>query len=217
MPARVVPLTIVLALLVGTAAAFAVTERLKLEKAPITGTQVDKTFSPVCGCETRLAHIRFRLTRADRIRLTMIDADGRTVRTLIRSRRFSRGRHSFTWNGRSDGGRVVSDGDYRPRVELSRGNRTIVLPNPIHVDTVRPRVNVVRVVGGRSLRVDYRLSERGHALLFAGRTRVYYGRFQRPVGSIVYRPPAGAIAPLSIAAVDTAGNMSKRVKLPPPA
>ena len=64
--ARLLPILLVLGLLGGTAAAFAITEGLKLEKSPIGSTHVDKLFSPVvqlqegrrrtsrsgCGAET---------------------------------------------------------------------------------------------------------------------------------------------------------------------
>ena len=39
-------------LLAATAAAFAITERLKLTPSPILGTRVSKTFSPICRCAT---------------------------------------------------------------------------------------------------------------------------------------------------------------------
>lgn len=44
---RLIATALVLALLAATVAAFAITERLKLERSPIYGTKVDKIFSPV--------------------------------------------------------------------------------------------------------------------------------------------------------------------------
>ena len=52
---------IVLLLLVGTAVAFAETERLKLEPTPIEESFVQPAFSPVCACKTSKAEIRIRL------------------------------------------------------------------------------------------------------------------------------------------------------------
>src|SRR5205085_6293313 len=55
---RFLPAVLVVALLGGSAAAFAVTERLKLVRSPIWRTQVGKVVSPGTG---RRASIRFRL------------------------------------------------------------------------------------------------------------------------------------------------------------
>src|SRR5205085_2961412 len=115
-------------------------------------------------------HIRFRLRKADNLTLVIVDGSGGVVRTLIDGRRFNRGRRSFTWNGRDDAGQVVPDGAYRPRVHLSKEHRTIVLPNPIAVDTKPPTAKLTlrrREVtpGTVKLKVVYRLSERAHPLL----------------------------------------------------
>jgi len=84
--ARIATTLLVLALLGGTAAAFAVTEGLKLEKSPILSTRVTKEFSPTCGCPTRVATISFRLRKADRLRLQIVRGDA-VVRTLVDGRR----------------------------------------------------------------------------------------------------------------------------------
>ena len=55
--ARLLPILLVLGLLGGTAAAFAITEGLKLEKSPIGSTHVDKLFSPVCNCKKDVAEV----------------------------------------------------------------------------------------------------------------------------------------------------------------
>ena len=70
--ARLLSTLLVLGLLGGTAAAFAVTEHLKLVRSPILSTQVDnKVFSPVCRCSTEKARIHFRLRQADRVTLSI--------------------------------------------------------------------------------------------------------------------------------------------------
>ena len=48
---------LVVALLGGTATAFAVTERLKLVPTPIIAPQLTEAFSPVCECPTERARI----------------------------------------------------------------------------------------------------------------------------------------------------------------
>ena len=57
-------------------------------------------------------------------------------------RREPAGRVSYTWDGRDDASAIVSEGVYRPRVQLERNGRTIVLPNSIRVDTTAPTITL---------------------------------------------------------------------------
>jgi hypothetical protein len=225
---RHAPLFVALALLVGSAVAFGVAERLKVEKSPVTGTTVDKVFSPICRCPQRRAMIFFRLRRADRLQLSLLDDEGHEIRTLVDGERAARGPREFFWNGRDDDGRLVPEGRYRPKVELGRADRTIVLPNPIRVDVTPPNVRVLSVRPlaispdgdgrGDIVRVRYRASERGRGLLFVnGRLRVV-SRSQRQGGVLQWVGGAqdGAkLSPgrhrLSVQARDLAGNVSRRV------
>ena len=194
----------------------------------MTGTVVDKVFSPVCRCPQRRALISFRLRRADRLKLSLLDDEGREIRTLVDGERAARGPHEFFWNGRDDEGRLVPEGRYRPKVELGRADRTIVLPNPISVDVTAPTVRVVSVRPralspdgdghGDIVRVRYRASERAHGLLIVnGRLRVV-SRSQRPGGVLQWvggTPGGGKLRPgtyrLAVQARDLAGNLSERV------
>jgi hypothetical protein len=202
---------LVVGLLGATAAAFAVTEGLKLEPSPIRGTDVDKIFSP----DVRVAHIRFRLRKADRLTLTIVDSHDRLVRTLIDGRRFNRGLHGFTWNGRDDAGEIVPDAAYRPRVHLGGQHRTILLPNPIAVDT-KPPTGVLRIrrrvftPGHARIQAFYRLSEPAQALLYAnGRKVVGPSRFHPVAGKLEWFGTgfrAGTYR-LTLRALDLAGNL----------
>ena len=103
---RVVPAALVAALLVATSAAFVVTEKLKLTRNPIVGPTVDKVFSPVCHCATDSAVIRFRLRRADRVSVGIVDGDGDVVRELARNRpQPKQVPTSYVWDGRDGDGR----------------------------------------------------------------------------------------------------------------
>lgn len=208
---------VVLGLLGGTAAAFAITESRKLELAPITRTKVTKVFSPVCGCETRRAEIGFTLRKRFRLRLVIV-RDEQVVRTLIRERRAGRGRHLFTWNGRDDRGRVVREGAYRARVTID--GRRIVLPNEISVDVTPPRVTLVGVRprvtrAGTRIRVRYRVSEPARATLDVNGVRRVQGRFKRLedelrwFGIVEGRPVPPGRYRLSVGARDPAGNLSR--------
>jgi hypothetical protein len=225
---RHVPLLVALALLVGSAVAFGVAERLKVEKSPVTGTAVDKVFSPVCECPQRRASIGFRLRRADRLRLSLLDDEGEEVRTLVRGVRTTRGPHEYLWDGRDDEGRLVAEGRYRPKVELGRADRTIVLPNPIHVDMTAPVVRVTSVRPraispdgdglGDIVRIRYRANERARGLLYVNGELSVVSRSQRPAGVLQWlggaadgdRLPPGRYR-LTVRARDLAGNVSRAV------
>lgn len=224
-------LLLVLVLLGATAAAFAVTERLKLERSPITGTQVDKVFSPVCECARDSAFISFVLRRGETLTLDILDKNRRSIRMIVRDRREPAGRVFFTWDGRDNLDRVVEEGVYRPRVQLERNGRTIVLPNPIRVDTTAPVVTLVRVYprvfspdsdGNRDrVTATYRIDERARALMLVdGRQRVQ-SKFLRLEGQLVWfgRVNGTTVRPglyeIRLRAVDRAGNRSVRTRAVP--
>jgi hypothetical protein len=229
--ARWPQLLVVLALLAATAAAFAVTERLKLERSPVTGTRVDRVFSPVCECAHDVAVISIVLRRRETVTLDILDRNGRSVRTVVRNRRESAGRVSYTWDGRDNLDRVVPEGIYRPRVRLRRNGRTIVLPNPIRVDTTGPVITLVRVFprvfspdgDGRRDRVTarYRINERARAVMLVdGRQRVL-SKFRRLEGKLVWfgrndgDPVRPGVYEIRLRAVDRAGNRSMRTRAVP--
>lgn len=173
--ARILPTLLVLALLGCTAAAFAVTEGLKLERSPIADTVVDKWIAPD-SLSYSSASIGFVLRKSDRLTVEIVDANGDVVRTLARSRAARRGAQQFTWNGRDDANHVVPDGTYRPRVHLAHEHRTIQLPNRIRMDATPPLIRLVSVAPQRfspdgdsrseRIQIRYRTSELARAILY---------------------------------------------------
>ena len=215
---------LVVALLGGTAAAFAVTQGLKTRPSPITAPRIQKVFSPQCDCATRVAVIQFRLRKPDRVRLQIVDGGGTVVRTLVPGRRLRSGTVTYTWNGRDDQGRFVPEGVYKPRVHLTDQHRTIDLPNDMQVDTTAPRIRITSLAprtispngDGRndSVRITYRISEPAHAILSVDGRRVVFTRRQLERSSLVWngKIDGRALAPglhrLSLGAEDRAGNVS---------
>ncbi len=215
------PTVLVVVLIVATAGAFARTELLKLETNPVSGPRVDKQFSPVCRCQSDRAHISFRLRRADHVSLSIVDSNGHTVVKLVHNRALRAGRVSFVWNGRDADGNVVPEGSYRPKLELARHDRTIVLPDPIRVDTTPPTVRIVSAKplvispdgDGRAdgVHITYTVSEPARAILLVdGKQRVE--TLHRPLrgvvswfGRIGHALPRG-VHRLQLVAVDQAGN-----------
>lgn len=221
------PPALVLAVLVATATAFVVTERLKLERSPVQRTQVTPTFSPGCDCETPDAAISFRLRRAERLSVDVVTREGAVVRTLLVPERLERGEHEFIWSGRDDAGALASDGVYRVRLHLERG-RTITVPNRIVLDTGPPQVAAAGPArppvfspdrDGRSdgVKVSYRLSEPAHALLYVDGRLVVRSHSTATTGRLSWygRARGRAFPPrsyrLSLGARDLAGNLGSAV------
>ncbi len=222
--ARLPQLLIVLALLGATAAAFAFTERVKLERSPITGTQVDRVFSPVCECARNVAVISFVLRRRGTVTVDMLDGDGVRVRRLVRDREELKGRVAYTWDGRNDLEQIVDEGIYRPRVELEERGRTIVLPNPIRVDTTAPRIRLLSARpqvfspdgDGRRDRVTarYESNELSRAMMLVDGRRRVLSKFRSTEGQLVWfgrvngRPVRPGTYEIRLRAFDRAGNRS---------
>lgn len=224
MPLRLSTILVVV-LIAATAAAFARTELLKLEPNPVSGPRVDKDFSPVCGCANDRASISFRLRRADHLAVSIVDSGGHTIAQVAKSRAFHAGRVSFTWDGRDADGNVVAEGSYRPKLELARHGRTIVLPDPIRVDTTPPKLRVL-ATSPRTIspdgddrrdgfRISYSLSERAAAVLLVDGKQRVRSHFKPLRGSISWFGKIGgrALPPgrhtLVLEAVDPAGNRSR--------
>jgi len=173
--ARVLPIVVVLALLGCTAAAFAVTEGLKLEHSPVSNTHVGKKEAPDSQ-SYKTVPIGFQLRKPDRVTVEVVNGNGDVVRTLARSRREPSGALQFIWNGRGDNREVVPDGVYRPRVHLADAHKTIVLPNPITMDATAPFIRLVSITPRvfspdgdlvrDHVRIRYQTSEKARAQLY---------------------------------------------------
>ena len=225
--ARIASTVLVVALLAATAAAFALTQGLKLQKSPIFGTEVPRrVFSPVCDCETGTAPISFRLREADRIDVEIVDGD-EVVRTIEEGRNYPRGPVTVEWDGRDDAGDVLPEGEYEPRVRLREAHQTITLPNPIRIDVTPPAIQDVRVRprvfspdgDGRSDRVivTYGLNEEGRGILFVNGRRHERKLFARTEDRFVWNGRRGGRTlragthALAVGARDRAGNLAQRV------
>ncbi len=218
--ARVLPIVVVLALLGCTAAAFAVTEGLKLAHSPISNTHVGKLEAPD-SLSYKTVPIAFLLRKPDRVTVELVNGNGEVVRTLARSRPEPGGALQFIWNGRGDNGEVVPDGVYRPRVHLADAHKTIVLPNPITMDATPPFIRLVSVTprvispDGDSVRdhvrIQYQTNELARAQLYVDgepRTLVYRflraGKIDWPQGPQRLRPGRHL---LRLRALDRATNL----------
>lgn len=215
---RVLSTVVLVGLLLATAAAFAITEHLKLIRSPIYATRVTKAFSPVCHCATAKAEISFKLRHADAVTVTLVTTGGPAVATLPTVSE-QKGRATFHWNGRTDAGTVAPDAEYQPQVHLANARRTILMPNKIAVDTTTPQVvaasdgaGILTTGGHHTIVIHYDFNEPAHAYVFVGGRRVIVGHPSRPRGQVKWDgtrggktlPPGRYV--LEIGAVDDAGN-----------
>jgi hypothetical protein len=212
------------ALLVATAAAFAITERLKLTKSPIYRTLVSSTFSPKCGCARRAATVRIFLRRADTLDVEIDDAHGHQVALLAVGAPYRRGEAKFRWTGLSEGGGRAPDGVYRVRIHLARQHQTLVLPNRIRLDTTAPSVEEVTQNreafspdGDKQadfVRFTYILSKPARVLLYLGGRRIGKTHFYPQRGKVLFNGIAHhrRLRPghytLEVGALDLAGNIT---------
>ncbi|HEY2537213.1 MAG TPA: hypothetical protein VGI24_09555 [Solirubrobacteraceae bacterium] len=139
-------------------AAFIVTQRLKHTPTPVQSFRLTPRFSPTPQGHIKQEQISFKLARADAVTVTILDAAGNTVATLLRDRPVARYKQlSLRWNGRRGAphgyGVVVSEsgttivtprntgalapaGEYRVHVTLRAQHRTV--PGPRAFTLVRP-------------------------------------------------------------------------------
>jgi hypothetical protein len=144
------PLALVLfaALVLACFGAFFLTQRLKHTPTAVQNFKLAPRFSPLG--RLREEPISFKLARADRVTVSVVDSQERVVATLVRNRRVARYKQfSLRWNGRlgtahrlqrlrSENGRTIlvplnagplaPPGEYRVRVSLAEQGRTVLSP-----------------------------------------------------------------------------------------
>ena len=223
---RTLSTAVIVGLLAATAAAFAITERLKLTKSPIIGMKVVREYvSPLAHTTADFA-IRFR--RADRVTVSILDSHRHEVDTLAYRVLTRRGRRSFVWNGRTDAATVAPDGTYRMEVHFAKQRRTILIPNPIVLESKRPAVldaGAVRRVfspdgdhQSDTVTIHYKLSEDAHVLVFVDGKRVIRGRSHQAKAKVSWNGKVdGKLLPpgtytLVVGAVDLAGNRATKMQ-----
>jgi hypothetical protein len=214
-------------LLVATAAAFAITERLKLTKSAISGTKVSRAFSPSCGCSRKFANVKIVLRRADTLDVDVVDTHRHLVGVVLGGEHFRKGVAKFRWDGTTIGGRQAPDGVYQVRIHLQGQHQTIVLPNKIQLDTAPPQVlgatpnvDAFSPDGDHQadvVRIRYRLNKDAHVLLYLGGRKILGPTYRHPTdGSLTWNGKAHGrlLRPgtytLQLGAIDLAGNRTPK-------
>ena len=208
-------------LLIATAAAFAVTERLKLTKSAVYGTKVSRGLSPTCGCARGKAQVSFKLRKHDDLTVSVLNAQKDEV-ALLASQSFPKGLVRLKWNGRDDLGKRAPDGVYLVRIHLSGAHQTITLPNRILLDTTAPEIltvsrnrDVFSPDGDKQadfVRLTYQLSKPARVILYLDGKQVLRSFHHPQSGGVSWYGtsddavlPAGVYT-LEMGAVDSLGN-----------
>ena len=238
MPSSVLVRVVFGLLVIATAAAFLVAQRLKRSTPIVENVYYNRYFSPACRCPKDRVKIYFTLRDAGRVTATMVNSAGDDVRTLVDDRRLHRGRHRYSWNGRTDSGTTAPDGAYRLRVTLRDQARAVTSARILTLDTTPPRPRILAVTPrvivpgapgakGRA-RVRYRGRSNPHPLVRIYRTDLpkpkevtffQAPRFRKTVrwdGKIGGKPAPDGIYAITITTYDRAGNAGSFPRVLPP-
>lgn len=142
---------VVFALLVlATFFAFFAAQRLKHTDPLVYSVSFKRYISPNDDGLREKGRVRFRIKKADRVSVEVIDRTDAPVRVLADNEPMSAGPHTFYWNGRfrseidasgkRQRGRPVPDGAYRVRVTLLGRGRSFVPDQFFVVDTEPPKI-----------------------------------------------------------------------------
>ena len=224
MPRKRTGIIVIGVLLAASGLAFLRAEQLKLERAPVGGTHLQKYFSTTCSpvrpatrCSSHSALLRFRLRTAGRVALAISDGSGKIVDHLTPAsgRRLPRGQVSVRWNGGVDGGGTAADGVYHLRVALLSLHRVITIPDPSSSTTPPPgsRCSAVPAAcpsGTARARRPWSSCARSGSGPTRGRSTLFHGR--AGVAHFHRSGLTGAQVRITLVAVDPAGNASATVE-----
>jgi hypothetical protein len=118
------------------------------------------TCSPNGDGELDTATVGFKLTRRAEVTAALVHGDA--VLSTQPLGALEPGGHSFTWDGRLDGGAYAGSGAYAFRLTARSGIGAISLSQPFTVDRFRPRLSAPATVGarhGRTVSVAYRVND----------------------------------------------------------
>lgn len=121
---------VVLAMLLVTLGAFALTRALRLQDDIVNAVVLTESIRP-----GERAKIRFTTTEPDsRADVLVTDVEDRQVRALLLGEPLAAGPHTYEWDGLADDGDPVAEGQYGIRVILRDQGRDIKPPNRISVE-----------------------------------------------------------------------------------
>ncbi|MDQ4048881.1 MAG: hypothetical protein M3131_05800 [Actinomycetota bacterium] len=131
-------------LVIGTVAAFVLTQSLKQEVPVVLRFATSpQDISPNGDGVRDSAKVGFDLSEPAEASFSIVDSEGNERRRLFDDRQLAGDtKHRLTWDGRDDDGNRVPDGSYRMRVARRKEGRVLDSIKRIRVDTVKPRVRL---------------------------------------------------------------------------
>ena len=200
-------------LIAAATAAFLRAEQLKLQHSPVGTPAVHVFISPQCNGSSCVhkGRLSFLLRSPQKVSLTIVNAAGQTVRHLVTSRAFPKGRVTVFWDGAGDGQKRLPDGAYRLAIHLLGDGRTITVPTNILIDRTPPTVSISHFRRGAKnfsfdlphQRAGLRPRQHLHAERQAGRARA---GSTTGLGHVPWKSLKPGTYVLRFWAVDRAGN-----------
>jgi hypothetical protein len=225
-------------LVVATASAFLLIQRLRSSTPVVERVYYPTLFSPNGDGRQDAVQLRLRLRESDRVTVTIVDDDGDSVRTLADDRSMRRGVQRFRWDGRDDSDARAADGVYRLRASLRSKGRSLTAPRDLVLDTTppHPRLHVfpatiapglgaaeleraqIRFAGpaGRGARVRVYRTDRGSPRLVRAFSVPPDSHKASWDGRIRGKPAPEGVYALSVSVQDRAGNVGSAPGPVPP-
>jgi hypothetical protein len=179
-------------------------------------------FDPQDGDATLpTSRLTFRLARAARVSLAIVDARGVVVRSVWTNRALPAGERAWTWDGRGAGGAFVAPGPYAAVLSVTSPFGTSILRQPVFAGAFQVAPSATILKAGTTLTLTFRAVEtlrgspsvtflqKGHGAVTRTATRLADGRYRV---TFTVRPGSGPASAL-FAATDAKGHPERQTLL----
>ena len=135
-------------LVIATLGAFLLAQRIKQQPKAVDAQTLTRVFSPNGDGRNEVARFSIRLRRGDDVDVTVLDREtDKEVRHLVVNRHIpAKQTFGFTWDGRTDTGRLAPDAYYKLLITLRGQGRSSIANKRFILDTAPP-VPAVRALG----------------------------------------------------------------------
>jgi hypothetical protein len=99
------------------------------------------------------ATVTFTLRSAATVTITVVDAQGRAVRTPITAKAYPKGTVTWQWNGKDDDGAFVPQGRYRIVVRATNGTQTAAQAVTVDAMAFRLAASVTTATPGKAFTI----------------------------------------------------------------
>ena len=180
----------------------------------VTVMAEQSAFSPNDDSEQDTFTVVYSLSEEASVAIEVLDETRTVVRQITEDEKKAAGQHTITWDGRSDTGAVVADGQYHVRIQAKGTARSSAGNAPILVDTQPPIIRLANMPEDIKVREE--------ELLIEGETEpnvtLWFNNRPQPVpvdrggGFSLRHPLREGPNRLELTVVDQAGNRSSAVR-----